>query len=651
MSRTIHDPRQGGLDLALRPEQYIAPADWQPPESLPDLQGIVAFDWETKDPGIGQQRGSSWPYKGEGHVCGLGLAWGDNTLYAPIYHAAGNMDPMLFWTWLRAQAAKPNVIFVMANSIYDSGWLSRHGITPANDPYDVQAMAYLLDEHRRNYSLNALGHAYLGRGKSTTQLRERARSVNVDDPMNNMDKLPAWMVAPYGTDDARLTLDLYRHLMPLIQEQGLERVHEIERGAAMCAVDMRQRGVRVDFPRAERLADAYRLKRDTAIKRVLDSTGVPCDPFESAQVVKALQAENSRVELGITDKGGTSANKSVLARIGSPVALAILAARRYDKAISTYIEGGILRFAREGRIHAEFHPTRRSDNQEDDVFASSDEDQGTTTGRFSSSNPNLQNIPIRDPEIGRDMRSCFLPEEGEDWGKLDWASQEPRITLHFAVRAKRRGAAEMLQRFLDNPKTDVHMECAQLMGVPRSPAKIINLALAYGKQGASLCRDLGLPTKWIKIRVGTPQEREIEVAGDEGQRLLDKHYEAVPYVKEIFELAKSTAIERGYIKTETGRRIRLETYPNGDYIRPYKALNGSVQGTAADQMKLALIGMRREGIPYNLTVHDEAGLSLPRGEEGVRRLTRAVEIMETCLPLAVPMIAEFKIGPSWGEVA
>jgi DNA polymerase I-like protein with 3'-5' exonuclease and polymerase domains len=204
----------------------------------------------------------------------------------------------------------------------------------------------------------------------------------------------------------------------------------------------------------------------------------------------------------------------------------------------------------------------------------------------------------------------------------------------------------MVERFIAKPYTDLHGECATLMSIPRRPAKIINLALAYGAQGANICHQLGLPTQWITSRRSGLQ---IEIAGPEGEELLRKHFEAVPFIKGIFDIAKNRATSRGFVTTISGRRIRFEKYADGNYVRPYKALNGVIQGSAADQMKMALVAFRREKLRINLTVHDEADLSLPFGEEGERLNARMTEIMEEVCPISVPMIAETTLGANWGQ--
>jgi DNA polymerase-1 len=204
----------------------------------------------------------------------------------------------------------------------------------------------------------------------------------------------------------------------------------------------------------------------------------------------------------------------------------------------------------------------------------------------------------------------------------------------------------MRQRFNDNPMTDLHGECAALMNVKRGPAKIINLAIWYGAQGANISDQLGLPKKTITTRRGV----QLEVAGSEAQELLDRHFESLPFIKGFFEFARWSAEERGYVRALDGHRLRFEKYGDGNYVQTYKAANKIIQGSAAVQMKSALVALRRAGIPVNITVHDEADKSIPRGEEGERLKARMVEIMEAAAPISVPMIAEIKVGESWGTV-
>ena len=923
MVRRIEDPRQSDLGLIEVPRTFAPPAGYVPCDELPELDGLVALDLETKDPGIARGTGPSWPLLGEGFVCGIAICWRRSKFYIPLNHAAGNIgSEVKCWLWLKEQAAKPSVTFVMANAAYDTGWLRRYNVELANPPIDVQVMAFLLDEHRASYSLSNLSRDFLHRDKGTQGLVDMAKTLRITKPMSNMDKLPAWIVEPYALDDVDLTYCLYYHFIPQITEQELGTAFKLESDCTMVAVDMRMQGVRIDTLKLEQLGNRFALQRDRALDSIYVATGVRIAPFDNGEAAEALRAENSGVQLGITEKGNESIDRFVLQGIGSPVAKAVLDARKYEKARGTFVES-LGNYIYRGRIHAEFHSTRNSTNNDGEYFGDDsiygagsgrwacvapwtvvetgdgakridqivigdrvwthcdrwrpvtatwrkgreqmlnvylsngniltctrkhrlllysgkwitagelcerfsevgedrqeregcsaalpqprhaddgahcqdvghdvpqraarhqdfNDDRGTESlgdaallrlearheepharkdgcgtsqlegrvvgsqrlhdgsqedrewsricpsseiGRFirhegiasqagrtphrrqwgeqrlgqsgagnsrrtsahprlaaprdsyvsieaieiggsyevfditveedesylaegcishNSSNPNLQNIPARDPEIGSAVRSCFVPEDGERWLKLDYASQEPRLTLHFAHLARQEGAWEMVRRFNDEPMTDLHGECAALMNVSRSHAKTINLAIAYGQQGAAFCRSLGLPTKMIVER-----GKDIEVAGEEGQALLDKHFAAVPFIRGVFDLAKRTASRRGYVKTLSGRRIRFEKNPSGWYKRTHKALNGVVQGSAADQMKMACVALRAEGLLPSLIVHDEADSSIPQGYAGEVIVERMVEIMESVVQLSVPFVVDAKTGDSWGDL-
>jgi DNA polymerase-1 len=329
--------------------------------------------------------------------------------------------------------------------------------------------------------------------------------------------------------------------------------------------------------------------------------------------------------------------------------------RQYDKAIGTTLDG-LLEHQYKGRIHADFTPLPRADETGRG---------GASTGRFSSSNPNLQNIPIRVQEIGIPIRSCFVADPGCVWVKLDYASQEPRLTIHYAALMDLYKARAMVARFIEDPNTDLHLETALLMFGHsketwemldkatrrnlRQRAKVINLALAYGAGGGNICRQLGLPV--VRDSFINEAGREITYwrAGETGQRLLDQHYRAVPFIRELQKIAKAKADEVGMIRTILGRICRFKKY--GDrFGRTHKALNSLIQGSAADQIKKALVILRRAGILLPLVVHDEGDLSVPKG--GAQAFIADVErMMEDAVPLLLPVVAEAKVGRNWGDVS
>jgi DNA polymerase I-like protein with 3'-5' exonuclease and polymerase domains len=252
----------------------------------------------------------------------------------------------------------------------------------------------------------------------------------------------------------------------------------------------------------------------------------------------------------------------------------------------------------------------------------------------------LQNLPTRDPEIGDAVRSCFQAEEGEQWGKLDYASQEPRLGVHIAEKAKIKGAREMADRFRADPNTDLHGQVATMMSIPRGQAKTINLAIWYGAGGAEICRRLNLPTE---------RRGGFEVAGAEGQRLIDNHMRAFPFIKGLQQKTKEAAEQRGWVQTIGGRRCHFQK--DGDeYQRTYKACNSVIQGSAADQMKAAQVQLRRAGFTPLIVVHDDCNVSIPMGQQGEKRAAEIKEIMESSTRLNIPVLADVKIGDNWAAV-
>jgi DNA polymerase I-like protein with 3'-5' exonuclease and polymerase domains len=652
-------------------KQRTPPEGYAPIDDLPELSGDVVLDFETDDPGIGAKMGSSWARPGEGAVCGFSIAWrGGPAFYCPIAHGGGNGDGDKYLRWLKAQCAKPEVTIIGANVLYDIGWAYREGVELATPPVDVQGLAALLDGERSSYSLNSLLRSYLGRDKATDGLYTRAREYGITNPYLHMKRLPAWDVADYAIADAVDALELYDLMMPMIREQGLEQVLELERECLLIARDLRWRGVRVDQDAVARTMADFAAARDAAVARVKDLTGVNVAPWDAPSIARALEVENPEQPFERTSKGMPSIRAGLLEAMKSPVAEAVREARQYDKAINTALKGIMTHVARDGRVHGEFHPLRKTDD--------SDGGEGSTNGagpgRWAASNPNLQNVPRRVPKIGTPIRRCFLPEEGEEWLKADYSSQEPRISTHYAFVARGYqdhrgrwhlptephhpklplpGAQEMVEKYLANPEMSFHKEVGKAMGLGTSgplydALKVNNLALIYGLSGKSFAINNGYATKWVPRWDGSG---DVEVAGDEAQAIIDKHTEAVPWGKPLAALMKEAAELRGYVRTITGRRIRYTRRDaQGRLFEARKALNNAVQGSAADQMKKAMVLFRRAGITPLVVVHDDGNFSKPVGEAGDRMMHQVAQIMADALPISVPSLAEMKCGPTWGDV-
>lgn len=634
-------------------------SEYVQPELKDAPPGYLALDFETEDPTL-LERGSAWAFDGIGQVIGMAVAWEGFESYYPIGHREGNVDKDKVIAWLTAHLKREDVTFVAANAAYDFGWARRLcGIYPAGGVEDVQFMAALLDEYRFSYSLDSIAKDYLRVGKELGFLEdlESKWALKHSQVMAHLKQLPGPALAPYASTDARRTYDLYIKLKPLIIEQGLLVVHNLESALIPMSIEMKRRGIRVNVNEAHRLSEDIKVNRMPALQEEIKRiTNVLVEPWESETIEKALKDRG--ITCDRTRTGQPKVDQVALAGWAAtePVAANILALRKMSKIQNTFLDGHILGHQHRGRVHCDFNQLR-SEREGGSGF-------GTVSGRYSSTSPNLQQIPTRDKEWGPLMRSLFMAEEGQQIASLDYSSQEPRLAVHFAMLAGLGGAAEAVEQFRHNPRTDYHKMVADMANISRTYAKSLNLGLAYGMGGAKLARSLGLPTQWMQvIKRGTKTEWIeidesqvddlrlshydcIEVAGDEAKAIIRKWEEGVPFMRGLYTLSSKVAETRGFIKTLLGRRCRFQLGPDGKYGFTHKAMNRLCQGSAADQTKQGMLDLWRQGSVPLLTVHDELVFSVENESEA-----RAyAPIMENAIPLKVPSIVDVNLGKTWGEV-
>lgn len=610
---------------------------WTMPTELPDqLDGdLIAVDTETNDPFL-KTKGAGWAFSGAGHIAGVSLATqGGTKIYIPIGHETGqNFGKNMTFKWLKHVLKGKDVVFAQAQ--YDLGWFRREGLdllSVVREVHDVLIMAPLIDENRYNYSLDALCKDYIGSGKDEKLLLEAAQTYlgmkKKTDVKANMWRLSPQYVGPYAEADAVETLKLYNHFTGLIHEQNLGNIYQLERDLIPILIEMRWKGIRVDLDRARQIMKGFRAKEKAALHELKKLTGKDVDQWVATSC--AIAFDSAGLKYGRTEKTDEpSFTVDFLETVDHPIAEQILIARKFQRAHSTFVTNAIFDKEHQGRIHPSFNQLKS-------------DDKGTITGRFSCSTPNLQQAPAKDPEVGPLVRSCFLPEEGEQWASIDYSSQEPRLTVHFAYRIKARGSTEARDKYCNDPSTDYHQMVADMCGIERKPAKAINLGIAYGMQGASLCRHLGLPTKVI---VNERTGWTYEAAGDEGQKLLDLYGKKIPFIKILDDACQKQARQNGYVRTILGRRCRFPVDGAGKMTKIYRALNKLIQGSAGDQTKQSILDCYRETgkIPL-LTMHDENGFSVSSKEEA----QQLGKIMENSVPLEVPSIADIEMGKSWGD--
>jgi DNA polymerase I-like protein with 3'-5' exonuclease and polymerase domains len=637
------------IDLGEKLEQ-----DWNIPVEYPDLTKYpqIAIDLETCDPHL-TTLGPGWARK-DGFIVGIAVAAGDQAWYFPIRHQNGhNLDPKMTLKWFAKQMATPHIDKIMHNATYDAGWLHAEGVNVQGRIIDTMVAAPLIDENRFSYSLNNLGRDYIDMRKDEKMLRAAAKDWGID-PKADMWRLPPAYVGAYAEQDALMTLKLWDRLKTEISSQDLTHIFKLETSLIPLMIDMRARGVRVDLDKAEIARKGLRIKVQELKDKIKRKTGVDIEPWASASVLKVFDVLNLQYprtpevvddEGTVLSGGAPSFTKQYLNAHPHEVCQMIVQLREFDKADSTFIDS-ILRYETKGRIHTEFHQLRSDDG-------------GTVTGRFSSSNPNLQQIPARDPDIKRLIRGLFVPEEGESWGSFDYASQEPRLLVHFAASMPDHMRSPVVDTIVDEyhkGDVDLHQMVADIAGISRKQAKAVNLGIMYG---------MGV----------TKLAAQLDVSVEEAKRIMGEHKEKVPFVKQLADVASKRAEKQGQIRTVLGRLCRFhlwepttfgynqplslekakEKYGNINNLKrafSYKALNKLIQGSAADQTKKAMADCYAEGLVPLLTVHDELCFSV----SGPEQAARIKEIMENGLPLKIPSrvdddVPAFRGLPNnWGEV-
>jgi len=634
-------------------------SDWAIPEILPNWENAerIAIDTETYDPNLNES-GAGWPTK-DGHVAGISLAWEGESMYLPIGHeGGGNMDRQLVLRYVSdiLKSEKPKTFH---NAIYDLGWLQAEGCDVVRgNIFDTQFGAALLNEDRRSYGLDAVAKDWIGQQKDETLLATAGAAWGFKTSKSlksNMWRLHPKHVGPYAEQDAAILLPLYEYEQALLAQDGLEELSDLEHSLLPMLIAMRKRGIRVDVDKAEQTKARLEKQKEEMLSALQKQYGMKIDVYAAKSVAVAFDEEGIWYPRTLKTNQ-PSFTKEFLEGHEHPLPRAIRDIRKLDNTINVMLEGQILKHNKNGRIHHELHPLKS------DIG-------GTVSGRFSCSNPNLQQSSGRDEVYAPMVRGIFLPEEGSAWGALDYSSQEPRLTLHYAALTNQQGAWEAVQKYQDNARTDYHQMVADICQISRSHAKTINLGMAYGMGQVKLCHSLGLPTE-----TANTNGRKFEVAGPEGKAVITAYHENAPFIKGLTDYCSNAAQKRGWIRTIGGRLCRFERWePQGyedvstrgtwvesreEAVRKWpgkpirrafthKALNKLIQGSAADMTKRAMKTMWDEGITPLHQMHDELDLSVSSEAEW----RKAEACMVEAFGLEVPVVVDCEFGRTWGEAS
>lgn len=651
---------------------------------------LYGLDLETHDPFLAD-KGASWAY-GEGRIIVTGLHNAQTGVKRSFDGNGGKTVKNLL--------LDPKVALVGANIGYDLGWLCHeHGLAAKSvkcSLIDVAIAEASIDEYQQ-YSLDALAWKYLGERKKAEELQAICRRLGLKgDFRRHLQAL--WdrgfkdEIRRYVISDADQPVRIWKEQQKTLPPESAGAV-DTDFKLIKITLGMKQRGVGIDLERREK---NYRLLKGVQdellaafegrygkvnfnspkqLAALFDRENVPYRakirvkgyaygaPFIGSQLwdqrkllkrtfngirvkkgqlvlyVPKQYAERTARSLeamayAVTCNPNIDKHALAAAKKTHDVAKAIVDLKQVTSIIDKFLGPKFDRFIVNGRIHADFNIVG-----------------ARQTGRFSSSNPNLQQIPSktvlfektdREVKLYKLCREIIVPDEGCFMGKADYSGQENRIMAHFAVG---NGAEEIRRQYNENPDLDFHAYMGDISGlyeeygadVGRKYAKNCSFGLGYGMQIPTMMETFG----WDQ---------------EQAERITELYHAGAPFVKATMDKVSEVIVKRGYIKTLAGRRRHLQSYNGRPNKRDaYKGFNKLVQGSAADMTKAAMVALDEKGLldvfPLLLQVHDELDFNIPKTAEALRRLPELRETMETAVRMAVPIRVDPEIGLDWGHMA
>jgi DNA polymerase I-like protein with 3'-5' exonuclease and polymerase domains len=685
-------------------------SSWKPVASINDLPRWaparrIALDHEMRDDTL-DELGPGW--NRGGYICGFGfMLEGDRPYYLPIRHAGGgNMNVEEVIRYCEGEAPTFEGECLGANRIFDMLYESVEGIrfVRAKCQKNILVADALINEWHHRYSLEAACQRWDVPGKNEEKLKQAAKDHGVH-PKKELHKLHSKYVGEYGEQDCAALFPLADKLEAKIAELGLTNVWEnIEVPWTQFSYEMTEIGMRVSEIRLRQLHEWCRGEQQRALKRFHQLTGYE---LRAKDIMKAEACAAGLERIGIIARktvkliagpegdeeveGAASVDQTWLANLKHPAADALIWARKMEKLDGTYITPTQNHLVK-GRLHATYNQIAADDGEGGGV-------KGVRGARTSANHTNVQNQPTRD-ELLFPWRAIFLADGEDDslfpiyehyslddcmdahvgepayphdddfgYAECDFSQQEWRLLVDWCDRLELTGAKQLRDEYNTNPKLDVHKYMAKLTGLPRPHAKNCGFAIIYGAGGVKICvYFLKLPTRWAAYAKGKvlfyadtkdemykkldvlqdPNADAREVAGEEGQSIIDTYLAKAPFIDAINKKAQETAKKRGYLLLRSGRRINFpRDFKTGRRTFIHAALNRLVQNSAADLSKMACNRIRAELGPRiaQCFVHDSVG-----GSMTLRQARIMQEIMRDTDPeLLVKNKVDLKFGRSWGE--
>lgn len=586
-----------------------------------DNADLISVDIETRDPGLSSLGPSNYRKPG-GHILGVAIAAGDHAEY---YDWSKEGDQQYVKDTLSNNTPK-----IGHNLYYDVDWLESQGCPVNGELIDTMIAEALIDNTQASYTLDTVAHNYLQETKEDQEIIAYLATLNITPTKSRPAQdylylVPYEIVRKYAIQDVTIPLRSWPRMKRIMETMGVMDVFRMEQELTRVLLYMRRIGTPYSIGQSKICSQEVEGILFNSIK-MIDKYYDNINPNSPAEVAPWFR------KLGIpvpsTDKGNPSIKREYLEHlveiegldhysVHNYLPLLILNARRLGKSERDYITGIRENFVHNDTIRCSFHQTRDANNF------------GTVSGRFSSSKPNLQQITSkeRDSFIGGLCRRPFIPLPDHDWLKIDYSQIEYRLMAHYA---KGPGSNEIRANYNDDPTTDYHSYIVDLTGLERPIAKNLNFGIAYG-----------MGVNKMKAIYGWDDYKAYEI--------LETYHGNAPFIKYSMSDVSRVATSRGYIKTILGRRSQLK-----DKRKAYVMFNYLIQGSAADLMKKAMVDIYKSGVldyaPMHLTVHDELGFSVPQGNKQLEIIKEIKHLMETAIPLRVPVVAEASIGPNWGDV-
>ncbi len=562
-------------------------------------------------------------------VVGLSFAWEkDKAFYIPVGHrylgAPDQPDLREVLNLLRPALENPKIRKIGQNLKYDYSVLRESGIETQNLYFDTMIASYCLDPSRKSHGLKDLVQEFLGRTMTRIEELFADSALKSSDGELPMEQVPVEKAAAYAAADADCTYQLYLFFKKMLKEKEAESLfYDLEMPLVPIIAAMERKGIRVDVPYLKQLGKEFAAEIQTLEKRAHELAGQEFNLNSSKQLAFIL-FEKLKLPAAKKTKTGFSTNEEVLAGLSAMHELPriLLRHRELAKLKSTYADGLLLEVVEKtSRVHTSFNQA------------------GTATGRLSSSDPNMQNIPIR-TELGRKIRKSFVPEPGNIFVSADYSQIDLRVLAHLSSDESLRKAFRSGEDIHRATAAEVfHVGLREVSSEQRSRAKAINFGIVYGQQAFGLSQSLGIPMK-------------------EAQDLIDRYFQRYPRVKEWIENIKVEARKNGYVKTLLGRRRYIpEIESKNGAMRAFAervAMNTPVQGTSADIIKAAMIKIAvhpemKSDCQMLLQVHDDLLFECPKSalEKNAKIIQNE---MENAIQLSIPVLVDVKFGGNWAEM-